>query len=61
LTADAIKENTNMTKNMASVHFSGLMDVNILETGKTESNMVEGNITFQADKRKSDNGFKAKK
>jgi len=50
-----------MTKNMASVHFSGLMDVNILETGKTESNMVEGNITFQADKRKSDNGFKAKK
>jgi hypothetical protein len=50
--ADVMKDNINTIKNMASVHFSGLMEENMLETGKMVNNMVEVNTIFQADKKK---------
>jgi len=42
-----IKDNIQMIKCMVLEHFAGLMEENIKEIGKMESNMEEVNIFYQ--------------
>lgn len=58
--AESTKDSTKMIKNMGRVHSSGLMDASTLEDGLMESSMVEVSTSCKMDRKKQDNGFRAK-
>ena len=61
LMEDVTKVNINTIRNMDSVPSTGQMAENTLDIGKMVSNMVEDSTSCQMVRRRSENGFKAKR
>jgi len=58
---DATKVSINMTRNMDSVLFIGLMAENISDTGRMENSMVGVNTICQVDRKRLESGLKARR
>ncbi len=60
-TEEVMKETTSTTRNTGMESSYGQMEENTLDTGKTASSMEEESITCPMERKRSENGSRAKR